>query len=60
MAEIPKAYEPQAVEEKWYDFWLKENCFVADANSAKPSYSIVILRRTSGAPDIVCQAFLML
>src|SRR5881628_1647879 len=42
MAEIPKAYEPQAVEEKWYDFWLKENCFVADANSAKPSYSIVI------------------
>src|SRR3989449_1966597 len=42
MTEIPKAYEPQAVEEKWYDFWLKENCFVADANSAKPPYSIVI------------------
>src|ERR1039458_3152269 len=30
MSEIPKAYEPQAVEEKWYDFWLKQNCFVAD------------------------------
>jgi valyl-tRNA synthetase len=42
MSEIPKAYEPQAVEEKWYDFWLKEKCFVADANSAKPPYSIVI------------------
>ncbi len=42
MSEIPKAYEPQAVEEKWYDFWLKEKCFVADASSAKPPYSIVI------------------
>src|ERR1035438_9394902 len=42
MAEIPKAYEPQAVEEKWYDFWLKENCFVADPASPKPAYSIVI------------------
>ena len=30
MSEIPKAYEPQAVEEKWYQFWLTENCFVAD------------------------------
>ena len=42
MAEIPKAYEPQAVEERWYDFWLKQNCFVADARSSKPAYSIVI------------------
>jgi valyl-tRNA synthetase len=42
MAEISKAYEPQAVEEKWYDFWLKQKCFVADANSSKPAYSIVI------------------
>ena len=42
MAEIPKAYEPQAVEEKWYDFWLKQKCFVADPASAKPAYSIVI------------------
>lgn len=42
MADIPKAYEPQAVEEKWYDFWLKEKCFVANEKSAKPAYSIVI------------------
>ncbi len=42
MAEIPKAYEPQAVEEKWYGFWLKENCFAADPKSPKPAYSIVI------------------
>ena len=42
MSEISKAYEPQAVEEKWYAFWLRENCFTADAASAKPAYSIVI------------------
>src|SRR5579864_2023772 len=42
MAEISKAYEPQAVEEKWYAFWLKENCFTANPASSKPAYSIVI------------------
>jgi valyl-tRNA synthetase len=42
MSEIPKAYEPQAVEEKWYAFWLNERCFVADPKSPKPAYSIVI------------------
>ncbi|HEX5398122.1 MAG TPA: valine--tRNA ligase [Verrucomicrobiae bacterium] len=42
MSEIPKAYEPQSVEEKWYQFWLDQKCFVADAQSPKPAYSIVI------------------
>jgi len=42
MTEIPKAYEPQSVEDKWYDFWLKQGCFTADPKSAKPAYSIVI------------------
>src|ERR1700751_5631359 len=42
MSEIPKAYEPQAVEEKWYDFWLKQGCFTANAKSSKRAYSIVI------------------
>jgi valyl-tRNA synthetase len=42
MSEIPKAYEPQSVEDKWYDFWLKQNCFTANAQSPKPAYSIVI------------------
>ena len=40
--EIPKAYEPQSVEDKRYDFWLKQGCFTANAASAKPAYSIVI------------------
>jgi valyl-tRNA synthetase len=42
MNEIPKAYEPQSVEDKWYDFWLKQGCFIANEKSAKPAYSIVI------------------
>ncbi len=42
MSEISKAYEPQSVEEKWYAYWLEQKCFVADARSQKPAYSIVI------------------
>jgi valyl-tRNA synthetase len=42
MSEIPKAYVPQSVEEKWYQFWLDEKFFLADPNSQKPPYSIVI------------------
>src|SRR6267378_843377 len=42
MSEISKAYEPQSVEDKWYEFWLKQGCFTADEKSAKPPFSIVI------------------
>ncbi|HYE31102.1 MAG TPA: valine--tRNA ligase [Methylomirabilota bacterium] len=42
MAEIPKTYEPASVEPKWHEYWQSHNCFVADAQSTKPPYSIVI------------------
>ncbi len=42
MSELAKAYEPQAVEEKWYAAWLEAGCFRADENSEKEAYSIVI------------------
>ncbi|MGH8022425.1 MAG: valine--tRNA ligase [Limisphaerales bacterium] len=42
MSEIPKAYEPPSVEEKWYQFWMDEQFFRADPKSPKPAYSIVI------------------
>jgi len=42
MSEISKAYEPQAVEDKWYQFWLDGKFFTADPKSPKPAYSIVI------------------
>jgi valyl-tRNA synthetase len=40
--QVPKAYEPQAVEERWYYNWLVNGWFRADVNSSKPAYSIVI------------------
>ena len=42
MSELPKAYEPQAVEAKWYEAWMAGKCFEADPASEKPAYSIVI------------------
>ena len=45
MSEIPKAYEPQSVEDKWYDFWLKQGCFTADparVSAPRPAYALVI------------------
>ena len=42
MSELPKAYEPQAVEAKWYAAWLAGKCFEADPTSAKEGYAIVI------------------
>ena len=45
MAEISKAYEPQAVESKWYQYWLDQNFFTADpgrVSAKRPAYSIVI------------------
>src|SRR3989449_4291604 len=42
MSEVPKTYEPQSVETKWYQSWLDKKFFVANAASPKPAYSIVI------------------
>ncbi|MBL9138365.1 MAG: valine--tRNA ligase [Verrucomicrobiales bacterium] len=45
MSEIPKAYEPQSVEDKWYAFWQQHDCFKADparVTERRPAYSIVI------------------
>ena len=45
MTEIPKAYEPQSVEAKWYESWVHHGCFTADparVSPTRPAYSIVI------------------
>src|SRR5437762_6468879 len=42
MADLSKAYEPAAVEARWYARWLAAGCFEADPASPKPAYSIVI------------------
>jgi valyl-tRNA synthetase len=40
--ELPKAYDPRSVEEKWYGFWMEKKYFHADANARSASFSIVI------------------
>jgi valyl-tRNA synthetase len=42
MEAISTAYEPGAVEQKWYEAWIRNNAFRARVPSAQPSYSIVI------------------
>src|SRR5215468_4200698 len=42
MAELPKRYDPNAVEPKWYQRWMENRDFVANANSPKPPFSIVM------------------
>src|SRR6476619_2959806 len=42
MAELPKRYDPKAVEPKWYQRWLENRDFVADPESSKPPFSIVM------------------
>ena len=40
--EIPKAYEPQLIEQRWAKRWAEENLFRADPNTPGPVFSIVI------------------
>jgi valyl-tRNA synthetase len=42
MAELPKRYDPKSVEPKWYQRWLENRDFVANPNSSKPPFSIVM------------------
>ena len=42
MAELPKRYDPNAVEPKWYQRWLENRDFVANPESSKPAFSIVM------------------
>src|SRR5690349_24957114 len=40
--EIPKAYEPQQIEPRWAEFWVKEALFKADPGAPGHVFSIVI------------------
>jgi valyl-tRNA synthetase len=42
MAELSKRYDPNAVEPKWYQRWLENRDFVANPESPKPAFSIVM------------------
>ena len=42
MAELPKRYDPKAVEPKWYQRWIDNHDFVANPKSSKSHFSIVM------------------
>src|SRR5438105_2451748 len=42
MAELPKRYDPNSVEPKWYQRWIDNRDFVANAKSKKKPFSIVM------------------
>ncbi|MBR4696374.1 MAG: valine--tRNA ligase, partial [Selenomonadaceae bacterium] len=39
---IPKVYDPQSFEKKWYEYWEKNGFFHAEVEKGKEPYSIVI------------------
>ena len=39
---IPKEYEPEKIEQKWYEWWLKKGLFHAEVDETKEPFSIVI------------------
>ncbi len=40
--ELPKTYDPAAIEEKWYQYWESQGYFKPDPDENKPSFSVVI------------------
>jgi valyl-tRNA synthetase len=42
MTEIPKAYNPIEVEDKWYSYWENNNLFHSEIDNDKTPYTIVI------------------
>jgi len=39
---LPSVYDPKEVEDKWYEFWERENLFYAAADPGKKPFTIVI------------------
>jgi len=42
MAELPKRYDPNSVEPKWYRHWIDDGDFVVNSESSKAPFSIVM------------------
>jgi valyl-tRNA synthetase len=42
MAEIPKSYEPQGVEQQWYDRWVAAGCFKGKVDHSRESFAVMI------------------
>jgi valyl-tRNA synthetase len=42
MAEIPKSYDPQGVEQQWYDRWVAAGCFAGKVDPRKEAFAVMI------------------
>lgn len=42
MTDIPKTYEPETVEQRWYARWLEAGCFKAQVDKEREPYAIMI------------------
>jgi len=42
MTELAKHYDPQEIESRWYDRWLKDGCFHSEPSRGGDPYVIVI------------------
>ncbi len=42
LSEIPKAYDPQKVETKWYQFWLEKDYFIPKIDPKKKPFVIIM------------------
>ncbi len=42
MAELPKRYDPNSVEPKWYRHWIDDGDFIVNSESSKAPFSIVM------------------
>ncbi len=40
--EIPKQYDPKAIEDHWYSYWMKHSMFEARTNSGKEPFTIMM------------------
>jgi len=50
MSDLPKLYDPQTAQAKWFSFWEEHGYFNADPNPDKPSHTIMIpLPNVTGA-----------
>ena len=48
--EIAKAYEPQQIEPRWAEFWVKEELFKADPSAPGPAFSMAASRAREMRP----------
>ena len=41
-SDLSTVYDPKAVEDKWYQFWMEHQYFRAETDTSKPPFCIVM------------------